>query len=100
MGDPLVTQGDVLACDVDQEKVEKYGQVQFECDIQGSGPEGEWVEEEDVPVKSLKLNPQSVMSVRTGQSARNTDRDMHFTLEGSTCGFGMSGWGGILECSR
>jgi len=100
MGDPLVTEGDVLACDIDQDKVEKYGQVKFECDIQGSGAEGEWVEEEDIPVSDLKLNDDAIIAARTGQATRFHDRDIEFTLKGSTCGFGMSGWGGILECSR
>lgn len=99
MGEPLVESGDLLACDVDQETMEDYGQVKFQCDIIGEGPDG-WVEEKDVKVSGLKLNHGSTGSFMTGQSARNTDRDFEVTLEGSTCGFGMSGWGGILECSR
>lgn len=94
MADPIVESGHMLACDV-----EKYGphdeMTQYECDLHG-----DMNMKEDVPVGDLKIQGQySPSNIRTGQATRHTDRDIEIGLEGATCGFGMSGWGGILQCS-
>lgn len=94
----LVHQGDLLACDM-----EKYGinneRTRLECDIKGNTEDGSWVDKKNVSVSSLDIEGQYTPgNIKTGQRARQSDRDIEIALDGATCSFGMSGPGGILKC--
>lgn len=91
----IVDTGDMLACDFEDKG---HGVHEFTCEIQGE-KDGEFIKKSDVPVRDIDIQGEYTPGyIKTGQKTRHTDRVFEISLEGGECGFGKSGWGGILTC--